>query len=196
MVPRDCHLKTVLNVGGGGRDLPALYKDYEQKLLDIDPNVQPDICADAKDMCKLKAGQFDAVYCSHTLEHFYRHDVSRVLAGFRHVLKPYGFAHIAVPDVLMLMEIMVKGGQDIEETWYVSPGGPISFHDVLYGWNKAMANGNLFYAHKCGFSEKSLGDALKRARFPHVMTAVGDGNIVAFAFKSNPSPERLRNLGI
>jgi predicted SAM-dependent methyltransferase len=39
------------------------------------------------------------VYCSHNLEHYYHHEVPRVLAGSLHVLKPHGFAEIRVPDV-------------------------------------------------------------------------------------------------
>lgn len=90
----------VLNVGGGTRDipLPPQYQGWEHILLDIDPRGQPDIVADARELTRLPPAQFDAVYCSHNLEHYYRHDGVKVLAGFRHVLKEDGLAHIMVPD--------------------------------------------------------------------------------------------------
>ena len=147
-------------------------------------------------MRKLKAAQYDAVYSSHNLEHFYRHDVPVVLGGFQHVLKATGFAHISVPDVMALMEAVVKGVVDIEDTWYKVPGSSISFHDGLYGWNKVMANGNLYYAHKCGFSEKSLGKALRAAGFKSVHVAKDGMNLHAFAFKAKPTEAKLRSLGI
>ena len=93
-------LKKVLNVGGGSKQiqLPFAYDGFEHVLLDIDPRGSPDIVCDARNLTTLDAGQFDAVYCSHNLEHYYRHDVQKVLTGFLHVLKDNGFVHIQVPD--------------------------------------------------------------------------------------------------
>ena len=188
----------VLNVGGGaGRDLPSIYKGWEQDLLDIDQNVKPDIVCDAKTMRKLPAGKYDAIYCSHNLEHFYKHEVPQVLGGFMHVLKKNGFAHIAVPDMGVLFDCIVKGNRDIDDVWYRVDAGPITFHDVIYGWSKAVGQGNLYYSHKTGFTEKSMGKTLRASGFKAVMTATdGMGNIHAFAFKSKPSKARLQRLGI
>jgi hypothetical protein len=82
-------VKRVLNVGGHDKriPLPPQYAGFEQLLLDIDPAVAPDILCDARELSKLESGQFDAVYCAHNLEHYYRHDVPKVLAGFLHVFK-------------------------------------------------------------------------------------------------------------
>lgn len=187
----------VLNVGGGAsRVIPATFKGWDQHILDIDPAVNPDVCCDAKEMRKLKRSSYDAVYCSHNLEHFYRHDVPTVLAGFQHVLKATGFAQIAVPDIQALMAEVVAGGNDIEDTWYSSPSGRISFHDVLYGWDKAMSQGNLFYAHKCGFTEKSLGKALRAAGFKSVHIAKDGMNLHAYAFKATPNEAARKRLGL
>ncbi len=79
------------------------------------------------------ASQFDAVYCSHNLEHYYRHDVSRVLAGFRHVLNSDGFAEIRVPDLADLMQTVVRRGLDVDDLLYQSPAGPVTVRNVLYG---------------------------------------------------------------
>lgn len=188
----------VLNVGGGAsRNLPAIYKGWDQDLLDIDPGVRPDIVCDAKALRTLPAARYDAVHCSHNLEHFHRHDVPAVLGGFWHVLKQGGFAHISVPDIKALMVAMLQGNRDIDDTWYMAGSNAISFHDVLYGWGRMMAQGNLYYAHKTGFTEKSLGKVLRAARFATVMTAAdGAGNLHAFAFKAKPTREKLRGLGL
>ena len=188
----------VLNVGGGGsKQVPSIFKGWDQDLLDIDANVKPDICCDAKNMRTMKAGQYDAVFCSHNLEHFYKHEVPVVLAGFIHVLKKDGFANIAVPDMNSLFECIVDGNRDIDDTWYQSGGGPISFHDVIYGWGKQVAGGNAYYAHKTGFTQKSLGRALTKSGFAKVMTtADGGGNLLAFAFKSKPTRAKLQRLGL
>lgn len=187
----------VLNVGGGGsRDLPTIYRGWEQVLLDIDPAVNPDVVCDAKQMHTLPRAKYDSVYCSHTLEHFYRHEVPAVLSGFVHVLKPTGFAHIAVPDMNAVFQALVKGNQDIGDTFYHAGPNAISFHDVIYGWGKMLTAGNLFFAHKCGFTAKTLSKALRQARFTKALTAPdGFGNLHAFAFKTKPSKETLRRLG-
>ena len=77
-------IKKVLNVGGNSKaiQLPPQYSNFNHILLDIDPKGSPDIVCDARKLTTLDATQFDAVYCSHNLEHYYRHDVSLVLAGF------------------------------------------------------------------------------------------------------------------
>lgn len=190
--------RSVLNVGGGAsRELPDIYKDWAQVLLDIDPAVKPDVVCDAKELRTLPRAQYDAVFCSHNLEHFYKHEVPAVLEGFLHVLNANGFAQIAVPDMQELFERVVTDCRDIDETWYVSAGGPISFHDVIYGWGKQVALGNVYYSHKTGFTEKTLAKALTKAGFHHVMTARDGGNLHAFAFKdkAKPTATRLRTLG-
>lgn len=79
----------VLNVGGNSKAiaLPPIFDGYEHLLLDIDPTGKPDLLCDARELTSTPAAQYDAVYCSHNLEHYFRHDVPRVLAGFIHVLK-------------------------------------------------------------------------------------------------------------
>ena len=176
--------------------MPQIYRGWEQDLLDIDPAVKPDIVCDAKKMRSLPAGKYDAVFCSHNLEHFHKHEVSAVLSGFMHVLRRDGFAHIAVPDMKALFECVVKGNRDIDDTWYVSSGGPITFHDVIYGWGKQISQGNSYYCHKTGFSEKSLGKALRKAGFVKVFTASDGSSLHAFAFRSKPSKAQLQKVGV
>jgi len=188
----------VLNVGGGAnRGLPRQYEGWEQVLLDIDPAVQPDVVCDAKEMRRLPAAKYDAIYCSHSLEHFYTHEVPQVLAGFLHVLKPTGFAHIEVPDMSQVFRAIVQGNRDIGDIFYQSSAGPIAFHDVIYGFGKMVASGNLYYCHKTGFTEKSLGQAITRAGFKKVMTAIdGSANLYAYGFKRRPTKAQLMRLGL
>jgi ubiquinone/menaquinone biosynthesis C-methylase UbiE len=147
-------------------------------------------------MHTLKRNQYDAVFNSHNLEHVYQYQVPLVLAGFQHVLKPNGFAHIAVPDMAALCEAIVSGHRDLNDTWYVSSGGPITFHDVMYGWGAQVSKGNHYYAHKTGFTEKMLTKVLLAARFTHVYMARDNGNLTAFAFKATPTLTQRRETGI
>ena len=180
----------VLNVGGGPtRQLPPQYDGWEQSLLDIDPSVKPDVCLDAKELGTFDAAQFDAVYCSHNLEHYAKHEVAIVLKGFNHVLVDGGVVDISVPSIKGLMQAMMAGNLEINDVWYrTGQGVPITFHDVLYGWGAQVESGNAWYAHKTGFTALSLGAALQQAGFDDIVLSDQGGNIFAKATKSCQQP--------
>ena len=191
--------KKVLNVGGNSKaiPLPAPYADYEHILLDIDPKGTPDLVCDARELVTLEPDQFDAVYCSHNLEHYYRHDVHKVLAGFMHVLKDDGFAHVVVPDIQEVMRLTVERGLDIEDVLYNSPAGPIRVLDVLYGYGKEIEeSGQDFYAHKTGFTKKSLVKALQAAGFRKHFVRTGNLEITVFAFRNEPLQSMREAFGL
>ncbi len=186
-LPRE---RKVLNVGGNNKNIPipSQYDGWEHVLLDIDPKGLPDVVCDARNLTDLPGADYDSVYCSHNLEHYYRHDVEKVLAGFFHVLKDDGFAYIRVPDMGELMQVVIQRGLDIDDFLYQSPAGPITVRDVIYGYGEEIErSGCDFYAHKTGFTQKSLKAKLLNAGFPVVFVRGGDLEISALAFKSKPS---------
>jgi predicted O-linked N-acetylglucosamine transferase (SPINDLY family) len=182
--------RKVLNVGGNSKKIPIppQYDGWEHVLLDIDPKGNPDVVCDARDLTDLPGADYDSVYCSHNLEHYYRHDVEKVLAGFLHILRDDGFAYIRVPDMGALMQTVAQRDLDIDDFLYQSPAGPITVCDVIYGYGEEIeTSGNDFYAHKTGFTQKSLRTILLNAGFSFVYIHVGNLEISAFAFKSQPS---------
>jgi SAM-dependent methyltransferase len=191
----------VLNVGGGSKQIPipAHYNAWEHVLLDIDPSGGADVVCDARQLTTLRSGQFDAVYCSHNLEHYYRHDVARVLQGFLHVLKADGFAEIRVPDINAVMSRVVSTGMDMEDVLYQSPAGPISVSDVVYGYGKQIEQtGNDFYAHKTGFTARSLTAALRGVGFDpiYLIERPEDFELHALALRAAPTSAQRALLGL
>ncbi len=182
-------MRKLLNVGGSNKSipLPPHFAEFEHLLLDIDPRGSPDICCDARQLQTIGKEKFEAIYCSHNLEHYYRHDVPKVLAGFLHVLKDGWFVHIRVPDINELMRATIERGLDIDDVIYVSPAGPIMVLDVLYGYSVEIERSNQdFFAHKTGFTEKSLIKALLNSGFSTVYSWSGNLEINALAFKGIP----------
>lgn len=164
-------MRKVLNVGGNSKAiaLPPHFADYEHILLDIDPSGNPDIVCDARSLNTIEADQFDAIYCSHNLEHYYHHDVKKVLSGFRHVLKPNGFVQIRVPDLMAVMQACIDKSLDLDSVLYQSSIGPISPLDVIYGYGEQIASsGQEFFAHKTGFSLRTLMIELQNAGFVNI----------------------------
>ena len=190
--PRLSGAPRVLNVGGFSKTIPIPphYTGWDHLLLDIDPEANPDVVCDARTLDRLEPAQFDAVYCSHNLEHYYKHEGARVLRGMLHVLKPDGFAEFRVPDLRSVMRKFVVDDLELEDVLYVAPAGPITIRDVIYGWDKKIAlSGEDFFAHKTGFTAASLRTVLNDAGFARTMTIVNEGRfeIAALAFKAEPT---------
>ena len=190
-----------MNVGGGSKDIPVPehYGNWRHDLLDIDPIGKPDVACDARELHTLPASQYDAVYCLHNLEHYYRHDGPKVLKGFLHVLKSDGFAEIRVPDMNAVMKRVIASNLDIEDVLYESPSGPISVRDAFYGYAKQIESSGVdFYAHKTGFTTRSLEALLRRSGFSNVYMFVAEEafEMKAFAFKKEPSSAQRVLLGL
>lgn len=194
-------VRKVLNVGGNTKEipLPPWYAGWEHILLDIDPRGNPDVVCDARELRTLPEAEYDSVHCSHNLEHYYRHDVFKVLYGFLHVLKSDGFAFIRVPDIREVMRAVVEKDLDIDDVLYQSGMGPIKVHDVIYGHGGVIErSGNDFFAHKMGFTPKSLMEILRAAGFYKVgiMLVPNVFEIRAYAFKAEPSEYAMSLLGL
>ena len=194
--------RRVLNVGGGSKGvaLPPHFQEWEQLLLDIDPRVGADLVGDARALREAaEPDAFDAVYCSHNLEHYYRHDVDKVLQGFLHVLRADGYAEIRVPDIGELIKLLAKNELDIEQEIYKANIGPITAHDMIYGYAPEIeASGEDFYAHKTGFSRDSLLRALRSNGFGEIYFAppLALLELHVFAFKTRADKTQRETLAL
>ncbi len=192
-------MRKVLNVGGNNKNipLPAQYNGWEHVLLDIDPRGKPDIVCDARELLTLPGSQYDSIYCSHNLEHYYRHDALKVLKGFFHLLKDDGFLFARVPDMNEVFRTISQKGLDIDDFLYQSPAGPIAVLDVIYGLGVEIErSGNEFFAHKTGFTKKSLTAILQRAGFAWIFAGEANLEVVAFAFKVEPNEYAAKLLNL
>lgn len=146
----------VLHAGSGGDRLPPEYgfAVCDEVRLDIDPAMKPDVVASITDMGDV--GEFDAVYCSHALEHLYAHDVPLALAEFYRVLRPGGYVLLFVPDL--------EDVRPTEDVLYNAACGPVTGLDLIYGHHKLTAD-NPHMAHRCGFTAPLLAKALEAAGF-------------------------------
>jgi hypothetical protein len=164
-------LKRVLHVGCGFatiEKLPRGFQDgsWKEIRFDINASVRPDIVGTITNMRNVPDQSVDAVYSSHNLEHVYAHEVVGTLREFKRVLKDNGFAAITCPDLQALAE-HIKSGK-LFDPLYISPAGPISPIDVLYGHRASIARGEIYMAHRTGFSLQTLIACCKAAKFETV----------------------------
>ena len=161
-------MKTLLHVGCGPKHkdettLAFNSSSWKELRLDIDPSVQPDLLGTMTDMRSVESGSVDAVFSSHNIEHLYPHEVPVALAEFLRVLKPDGFVVITCPDLQSVCALVAE--DKLTDAAYTSPAGPIAPLDILYGHRPPMARGNLYMAHRCGFTQKVLASTLQSAGF-------------------------------
>jgi SAM-dependent methyltransferase len=176
--------RIVLHVGCGapapGKLPPDIFPaaSWREVRLDIDAAAAPDIVASITDMAPVASGSVDAVWSAHNLEHLYSHEVQAALREFRRVLKPDGFAVITLPDLQQIAALVTQ--DRLIEPAYISPAGPITPLDMLYGHRGALAQGNAFMAHRTGFTARTLEAALLEAGFP-AARVVRDGHYALWA---------------
>lgn len=193
-------MKTFLHVGCGpahkDRTTPGFNSpDWNELRFDIDKNVNPDIVGTMLDMSGVENASVDAVFSSHNIEHLYPHEVSIALAEFARVIKDDGFVVITCPDLQSVCALIAEG--KLTDPAYISPAGPIAPLDILYGHRPSMAHGNLYMAHRCGFTEKLLSDLLHEAGFVSVISmrrAHPCYDLYAIGSKSVMSEPALRAL--
>lgn len=161
-------MRTFLHVGCGqkrqDRTTPGFNSAQWQELrLDIDASVDPDILGTMTDMSAVADASVDALFSSHNIEHLYPHEVPMATAEFFRVLKPDGFVILTCPDLQAVCALIAD--DKLLETMYESPAGPIAPIDILFGHRPAMQRGNLYMAHRCGFTRRVLADTFQQAGF-------------------------------
>ena len=194
-------MKSFLHVGCGPKRKDRTTKgfntpDWTEIRLDIDPSVSPDVIGTMTDMSAVASESVDAIYSSHNIEHLYPHEVPLALTEFLRVLKPDGFFVVTCPDLQSVCALIAD--DKLTDAAYSSPAGPIAPLDILYGHRPAMSQGNLYMAHRCGFTQKVLTATLQVSGFKSIATmARGKApffDLFALASKSERPEADMREL--
>jgi SAM-dependent methyltransferase len=193
-------MRNLLHVGCGRTDKSKLKgfnsADWDEVRLDIDPSVFPDIEGTLTDMNAVATESVDAIYSSHNIEHVFPHEVDAVLREFHRVLKRDGFVVLTCPDLASVCQAVVN--DKLMEPLYVSPAGPISPIDILYGHRAAIADGKIYMAHKTGFTYSTLCKAFFAAGFKFNFGAARPEHYDLWnvAFKTLVSPEESMEIAM
>lgn len=174
----------VLHVGCGSSPLPNLWPHAEEIRLDLDPESKPDILG-GMDNIPLPDNSVDAIYTSHTLEHVFQHEAVIALGEFLRVLKPDGYAMVIVPDIQAVAQRIID--DEVYAPVYMAGDIPVSAMDMFYG-HQALAEAGergkeYKFAHKFGYTPKTLGYALQIAGFRNVRAKSDGFNAIAVGLK-------------
>ncbi len=169
--------KRMLNAGSGAtnRAMHAAFDPVEWKeaRIDIDPSAAPDLVGSIVDMRALiEDGSFDAIWCSHCIEHLHDHEVLPALREFRRILSNDGFAVVNCPNLAAIAKMIVS--EDIDSIAYLSPAGPIRPLDMIFGHSPSIEAGHVHMTHRTGFTADRLGRLAVRAGFAEARVREGD----------------------
>jgi len=193
--------QTFLHIGCGPKRKDQTTRGFNtdawtELRFDIDESVKPDLIGTMTDMSAVADESVDAIFSSHNIEHLYPHEVALALKEFLRVLKPNAFLVVTCPDLQSVCKLIAE--DKLTEAAYTAPAGPIAPIDILYGHRPAMARGNLFMAHRCGFTQKVL-DGTLRAHGFQTIASMARGrspffDLWAIASKSGRSEDEMRTL--
>lgn len=184
----------LLNAGCGRpqQSLPAFFDSWRQIRVDINPATEPDIVASIVDLSAITDQTVQAVWSSHCIEHLFAHEVSQALAEFRRVLTDTGFACIVVPDLQAIADWIAT--DRLHEPIYESAAGPVTAHDMLWGFGPAIAAGDVAMAHRCGFTPTVFLQKLSEAGFAEiVLRRRSNLELVALALRGAPEDPGQRD---
>jgi len=192
-------MPTFLHIGCGPKRKNQTTRGFNtdawtELRFDIDKSVNPDLVGTMTEMSAVSDESVDAIFSSHNIEHLYPHDVPVALGEFLRVLKPDGFLVVTCPDLQSVCKLVAD--DKLTDAAYVSPAGPIAPIDILYGHRAAMERGNLYMAHRCGFTQKVLTGTLQAAGFKMIASKSRPSafDLWAIACKSARTEDELRQL--
>lgn len=195
-------MKTVAYVGSGGFsvfDERAYHghllqffntDDWEEIRVDLNPDVEPDVVADARDL-PFEDASLDAVVCLACLEHLPEAHAGEALWEFHRVLCDNGQLIVAVPDLEIAARLIVEGKG--LEVLYESDAGPVRALDMVYG-HQRMAATNHFMAHQTGFTSQSLALWLWETGFDGKIDRT-DADLWAYVTKVKPHQKERDAIG-
>lgn len=187
--------KMFVNVGAGPKGaawLPPVFSTWREFRIDIDPATRPDLLADMTDLSAIEDASVDAVWSSHCLEHLYLHQASKAVAEAYRILDPGGFLCVIVPDIQVVADFIAN--DRLHDTIYKSPAGPVTPHDMLFGYGPYLAQGMLHMAHRSAFTPTMLLHKLQEAPFAEiVLRRRPNQELAAIACKRAPASDAARD---
>ena len=166
-----------VNLGSGDRPLPGFVN------VDALPTAQGvDIVADITEDLPFEDCSASIVYASHLLEHFPHARSVDILREWRRILEPDGQLLLAVPDLLVIAEILVS-----RPGWFMPPNNP--WLGAIFGGQK-----DDWDFHKAGFTEPWLAYVLRLAGFSDVKRVARFEEVGIADTSYSPLPVRQEHL--
>lgn len=124
--------------------------------VDGNPDVKPDVVAQADKLPMFADGSAQAIECCHLFEHLHLIEARAALREWLRVLAPGGWLYLELPNLQRCMETV---GQ-----FFDAEGNDLALVG-MYGWPPDIAREGLWQTHKWGWTPTTLGKELLAAGF-------------------------------
>lgn len=167
--------KKIVDLGSG--PLEDSYNTSEGTVIRVDvrEDVQPDYRCDIRNT-PFETGSIDVVFSSHTLEHFARCDVEKVVDEMIRIMKPDGELRLLLPNLKWAAQHIMNGEVDMHVM------------NVLYGAQSYEEN-----FHKVGFTPEMIEQLLRQKGFVHFVWDFHLYNMFVRAWRKIPKEVELMN---
>jgi hypothetical protein len=104
------------------------------------------------------------------------------------VLGEDGFVCVIVPDLQLVAQYVAE--DRLHDPLYQSAAGPITPHDIFFGFGAAIAGGRTSMAHRCGFTPGSLARCFQQQPFGELLVRRRSANFeLAAVARVNPAKD-------
>ncbi|MCC7518242.1 MAG: methyltransferase domain-containing protein [Verrucomicrobiae bacterium] len=148
--------------------------------VDVNPFVRSEVWLDLRKRLPFSDGSVDAIYCCHTLEHFFEPDARAIVADGLRTLKPGGGIRIVTPDLRKAAEAYLRG----DAAWFPdfpdrrrSAGGRMANflfcrdqHRLAYDfgfWEEILSSSGFSEVREKGPHESDVFPAAELSRFEY-----------------------------
>ncbi|MBY0354347.1 MAG: class I SAM-dependent methyltransferase [Rickettsiales bacterium] len=197
-VPHEDTRKVVLHLGWMSAHTGKLAQQFPETQwrevrYDCDQRVQPDILGRLDRLDAIPEGFADVVYAPQLLQRFPLPAISGMLKEMLRVLKDEGRMALSVPNA-QIAAVYVANNQPFQPL-YETKVGPISAMDLLYGLRGGVAQGEVHFQHRSGFTYEQLGVLMRDCGFTNISVTRKGYEINAIGFKyPYGHPERVERL--
>lgn len=157
-----------LHLGYGGRaSRNPMFTGLRAITCDLDRRCRPQVCCTIERL-PFADQSFDGITSSHVLEHLTPFGLVRCVHECFRVLRDDGIFTARVPDFEAACEWIASGRG--RETVYVSPSGPITAMDLVYGFER-ITDDNPMMRHATGITVRDAFKMLADAGFVDVQVS-------------------------
>lgn len=193
-------IKTVLHIGINSATPQALNAsftspDWHCVRIDSESIVQPNILTPCYDLSMIPNASVEAIWAPHILHKVHVHQAKAALSEMNRVLKDEGKLYVIVPDAQIACAYIANNRMD--ETLFTSAAGPVTPHDLLFGFAKGIERGNTQLQHKAAFTSESLGLLARESGLSTITITRARFEIQLMAIKyAFDNPNRVERIAI
>jgi predicted SAM-dependent methyltransferase len=166
---------------------------WHEVRVDCDATLNADIVAEPFALSMIADNSVDGVFIGHVLQRFNFDEAAMILREALRILKDSGIIIATVPDMQLAATYLAN--DELEAAVYHAPVGGITAIDMMFGFQKAIKNGEKMRQHLSGFTANSLGMFVREVGFCNLKVIRQPNDLLVLGYKLPYNhPERVERI--